>query len=138
MIPTMHSMLLFSSISMLLMLFPDVAFSQEKEDSTSSPPSTNIPTEPDYACNIDRNVTKGEFRCTIKVCYRLSSGIVTTHKMSCHRVINRIDQFDERARQLMHISRVPVKETKEIFKIAWKDWVGLQFINFLSEKMKFL
>ena len=94
--------------------------------------------EPNIVCQTDRNATRQDFLCTSKTCYNTTSGLVTTFKSVCYRYKNRIESMDERTRKLMKVAKEPVEATKVIIKTAWKDWLGLQFIEYLYQKTKFL
>jgi hypothetical protein len=99
-------------------------------------PEVNL--DPAIICQSDRNATRKDFLCTSKTCYNSTSGLVTSYKTACYRFNNRIATFDERARHLIKVSKEPLQATKVIFKGAWKDWVGLQFIDWMYSKAKFL
>ena len=94
--------------------------------------------EANIICQTDRNGTRQDFLCTSKTCYNATSGLVTTFKSVCYRYKNRIESMDERTRKLMKVAKEPVEATKAIMKTAWKDWLGVQFIEYLYLKTKFL
>lgn len=85
-------------------------------------------------CAFDRNSTRNDFVCWTKTCFNRTSGLVTEYRSSCHRVKNRLIPFDERSRHLIRVSQIPMNELRMIIKGAWKDWVGLQFIEYLASR----
>ena len=88
-------------------------------------------------CSFDRNGLRDDFMCSTKTCFNTTSGSVVHHRVSCHRIKNRVVTLDEQTRQLIHVSMIPFNELRMIFKGAWKDWLGLQFLEWVYSKVKF-
>lgn len=88
-------------------------------------------------CSFDKKTSRGDFECNMKTCFNTTSGLVTQHRVACHRVRNRILTFDERSMNLIRATQVPMNELRMIIKGSWKDWLGLQFIEYLAARTKF-
>ena len=89
-------------------------------------------------CSSDTNSSHGDFACFSRTCFNRTSGLVTTYRVSCHRVRNRLLPFDERSRELIRVSQIPMNAVRMIIKGVWKDWLGVQFIEFLARRIKFM
>jgi hypothetical protein len=90
------------------------------------------------ACSYDKNTLRGDFMCHTKTCFNITTGEVIVNRHSCHRIKDRIATFDERSRNLINAALIPMNALRMIIKGSWKDWLGLQFIDYLARQIEFL
>lgn len=89
------------------------------------------------ACSYEKNSLRGDFMCHTKTCFNMTTGEVILNRHSCHRIKNRIPTFDERSRNLINAALIPMNALRMIIKGSWKDWLGLQFIEYLAQQIDF-